>query len=320
MNWLKQKIKIPHLYRLGAAALLVFGVALFPGTLQPGHTEAIGIPAVLGVSDGPRNIRGDDAAPAAPIAPQLINPLPLDMIKAKSFLAYDQQTNEILAEKDSTLQLPIASLTKLMTGFALYKSQGLEGSVTIGPRDQNGTNPTLRLAIGDTVAVEDLFAAMLIGSENDAALTLANYVEQQQRVSFITIMNDEAKQLAMNQTHFNNPLGFDSALNYSTARDLKQLVDATQKLSPFSLYNRELAYSFDGSSGKRYYSKSTNKLLAKDRELFAIKTGYTQGAGGAMITKAVRDGHSVILIVLASPDREGDMIKLKEAIFQSYRW
>jgi D-alanyl-D-alanine carboxypeptidase len=192
--------------------------------------------------------------------------------------------------------------------------------VPISAGDQIHTSPALNLINGDTVAVEDLFISMLVGSENDAAMALANHTEREMRAKFVSIMNDEAKQLRMDSTNFSNSLGFDSVNNFSTAADLRKLVDATQELSAFSLYNRQLGHSFKGALGSTYSSKATNRLISRDPEIFAIKTGYTDGAGGSMIVKAVRDEHSVVIIVLGSADREGDTKQLKDAIFLSYKW
>jgi serine-type D-Ala-D-Ala carboxypeptidase (penicillin-binding protein 5/6) len=277
---------------------------------------------VLGaeVSELPIQTRGEEPPPEPPKFPTLQKPLFIDSIRAKSFLVYDLKTHATLAEKNSTLQLPIASLTKLMTAFVVYKSLGLEGLVEIKAKDRVGTSPELNLIEGDIISVKDLFAAMLIGSENDAALTLSHYTESTLGTKFISIMNDEAKQLHMNDSQFSNPLGFDSINNFSTAADLQKLVDATQSLRAFSLYGRNTQYHFSGSLNQVYYSRATNKLIAKDPEITGIKTGYTEGAGGAMIVKATRNDNNIIIIVLGSQNRENDTEKLKNMVFDNYVW
>src|SRR5262249_12273871 len=97
-------------------------------------------------------------------------------------------------------------------------------------------------------------------------------------------------------------------------------VNAAQKYEAFALVGRERSYSFTSLTGKKYYVKATNKLVSTDPEIYAIKTGFTDEAGGAMITEVNHLERKFIIIVLGSPDREGDTLKLKKAILSAYSW
>jgi D-alanyl-D-alanine carboxypeptidase len=299
--------------------LAFFGTILVPFKLHPAQSDINQHPQVAGVSID-TDIRGDEPVPDKPPVPSLKGELSLGNVSAKSFLVYDAATGSILAEEQPTLQLPIASITKLMTAYLTYRLVGLEKEITISSKDTNSTSPALGLIPGDTVQIEDVFSAMLIGSDNDAALTLSNAVEAITHQKFIDLMNNEAGRLGMTQTHFSNPLGFDSGYNFSSASDLKKLIDETQKLPSFTTLSRKTAYNFTSSSGKSYHTTATNKLLVKDPEIYAIKTGYTEAAGGAMAIKAIHEDRAIIIVVLGSSSRENDVLLLKKQIFENYSW
>lgn len=253
--------------------------------------------------------------------PRLEGQLSLDSIKAKSFLAYDVNSGSMLAEKESTQPVAIASITKLMTALVVYKNTpSFKTNILITGKDLFAIEPVLGVKTGDQITANDLFYAMLVGSANDAALTLANHVEIETGKSFIEMMNATAQELGMANSHFSNPLGFDSEANYSTANDLKILIQAIKQYQAFSLVGRNQGYSFTSLNGTQYSVKTTNKLIQGNKELYAIKTGYTDLAQGAMITEIRGTGHSFIVIVLDSPNREDDTLALKSEIEKKYVW
>ncbi len=263
-----------------------------------------------------------DPAPAPVIdPPQLIKPLQTEDVKAKSFLVYDLASNGNLAERNENFPLPIASLTKLMTAYVAYQHLVLATDViAITANDTLDISPVLGLKVGDHIKAIDLFNAMLIGSANDAAQALGNHVGLQLHLPFKDLMNQEAERLGLTDSHFSNPVGFDSETNYATAEDLRLLVNAAQQYEAFALIGRDRAYSFTSDDGNKYYVRATNKLIFTDPEISAIKTGFTEEAQGAMITQINHLGHKFIIIVLGSPDRETDTLKLKKAIIGSYQW
>lgn len=275
-------------------------------------------PKVLGAEAVP--IRLAEAKPTIKV-PEAKTDLDLTGVKAKSFLVYDPKSNMILAERNADLALPVASLTKLMTGYVAYKQTNLATEdVVVSGKNIIDISPVLGITAGEKVKALDLFNAMLVGSANDAAQILAGYVANKTGTPFTKLMNDAAKELGMNDTHFSNPLGFDSDTNYSTAADLRLLVDEIKKYQAFSLIGRETSYTVITQSGSKFSVRATNKLIKVDPEIIAIKTGYTNEAGGAMITEIDHDGNSFIIIVLDSSNRETDTLRLKRLVIDSYEW
>lgn len=308
---------------LGAAGLGVCAYVIASRIHQypPAETDPTlaaapqGKPAVLGLSD----IRGlEQKIPE----PKLAVPFALNFssVTAKSFLAYDEATGEILAERSPQEQVSIASLTKLLTALIAYENLDMDERVTIQNEDLIAVRPVVGLKPGEVIRVVDLINSMIVGSTNDAALALSNHVAKKLNTPFADLMNKKAKDLEMEQSHFSNPLGFDSWYNYSTAMDIKKLVSATQSKALFALAGRKTHYDFTDLEGRDYTIAATNKLIASHEDIEAIKTGLTPEAGGAMVVRAKKDGHSVILIVLGSSQREQDTLAIKEEVFSKFIW
>lgn len=241
-------------------------------------------------------------------------------ISAKSYLVYESSTGEIFAEKNRTEKLPIASLTKLMTGYLAYKYLDFGTPITINLNRITRTSPVVNFINGDNVKVGDIFNAMIVGSANDAAQILAREVSSKTKEDVIDLMNKEAASLNMASTNFSNPNGFDSEDNYSTAEDLTKLVQKTQELSAFANLGLTKQLSFSGSKNKIYSINNTNKLILKEPGLEAIKTGSTPKALGSMITKVNKPGNTYIILVIGSQNREDDTLILKNEIVDKIVW
>lgn len=315
--WIKIKKVLP--YWLTILLLLIFiqtGASFF-GIKADANVK--NNPEVLGVSAAVQDsVRGDLAPEVKAISP-LNNP-DLSTVNARSFLVFDLATGQTLLEKNSSQKLAIASLTKLMTGLVAYNNSSLNGAFTVSAKDRLNIRPALGLALGDEVSALDIFNSMLIGSCNDASLALARYVSQATGKDFMDLMNSQAKILGMENSEFSNPMGFDSDGNYSTAEDLKLLISAVEKLSAFTDLGRRVSYQFTGSLGKIYYTSATNILIKNHPDIQAIKTGFTNEANGAMVTKINIGSHQIIILVLDSQSRESDTLKLKEAVEGSFNW
>ncbi len=243
----------------------------------------------------------------------------LSAINANSFLVYDQATGKTLLEKNSNLELSIASLTKLLTALITYENLDLGSIVTVSLEDINVKDaPKLNLKVGEKVKIEDLFNSMLVGSNNDAALTLANQVVKKTGKPFRETMNEKALELGMQNSSFTNALGFDSQNNFSTAQDLQKLIDHVSKLAAFSNLGKTLVYEFKTEEGRIIKTKNTNKLLLNNPEIEAIKTGYTPNSKGSMAVKLKAFDRNIVIIVIGSTNREKDILSLKNLVLNDF--
>ncbi len=271
----------------------------------------------------PKVLGAETTIPAAStnLQPQqfmLSTPLQTTEVNAGHFFVYDIKTGQILAEKESYTKVSIASLTKLMTALLTYEHFQVNDLITVTSKDILTTTPLLRLRVGDTLRVGDVVNAMLVGSANDAASFLGRALTEKTGVPIADLMNQRAGALGMQDSQFQNPMGFDSVKHFSTAYDVHILVDAILRHQTFADLGHRANYSFTSTLNIPYNIRATNKLVQKDETITAIKTGYTNGAQGAMVTKFRHYDHDIAIIVLGSSDRDGDTARLKHAIEQSY--
>lgn len=306
---------------LFAGILLIAFLAFFTFRLQTTLQLSAGTVTqgqVLGQSI--ENLRGETVVSEQVPRRKTSNEINYEAVKALAFAVIDENTHNALLEKEPHLSLPIASLTKLMTTLLAYENLKPEEFIQVRGQDALNISPSLYLAPGSEVKVQNLIEATIVCSANDAGRTLANETTRQTGKAFITEMNSRAKTLGMSETHYSNPLGFDSLENYSTVSDLKILVGYSQSLAIFKNLSKSSSLSFEAKTGELYACKATNKLVGKNLEIEAIKTGYTLGAKGAMVARVVRNGHKIIVIILGSEDREQDLLTLAELAFDNYVW
>lgn len=239
-------------------------------------------------------------------------------VAAESFLVFDAQTGRAALKKNTESKSLIASMTKLMTALVSYDYANFSDVITVSAADRLEVSPALKVRTGDEVKVEDMFNAMIVGSANDAALTLANYISAKTGRNFSDLMNEKAAELGMTHSHFSNPYGFDSPTNYSTAEDLQKLIVKTQALLAFTSLGKKTSYQFQSLSGITYRVQATNKLIGSYADMEAIKTGSTSGAKEAMAVKVTLGRKKYIILVLGSPNREADVLRLRSELIKAF--
>src|SRR3990167_7989437 len=205
-----------------------------------------------------------------------------------------------------------------MTALVALEKCSPDNIITVGPVNTNGTQ--MGLASGDQITVETLLYGMLMVSGNDAAYVLASSCADSYD-EFIVLMNERVQTLEMANPHFDNPAGFDSDYNYSTAADLSKLAkDAVANPLISKIVATKTIVLTDVSGIKTYYLENINKLLGEVDGVEGVKTGHTEAAGEILLTKATRGGSTIIVVVLDSTDRFEDSKKLIEWAFANHNW
>lgn len=259
------------------------------------------------------------ASPAAVAAAPKPDPYREVSLAAKSAIVYDTTTGEILYAKNAEAQLPLASLTKLMTAY-LALSQLEEGAVIeITPEDVALGNAG-GIVAGESYSPRELVAATLITSSNAGAEALGRALEKAHS-SLPLLAGETAKKLGLAQTYFVNASGLDEredfAGAYGSARDIAVLLSAFYQEYPevaFESTKRER--SFQSLAGAVHLGKNTNETVDLLPQALASKTGFTDLAGGnlaVLIDAGVN--HPVAIVVLGSTkdERESDVRALVEA-------
>ncbi len=243
-------------------------------------------------------------------------------LSAKSFLLYDTKNGKIIFSKEPGRTLPIASLTKLLTAVVSLKNLSPPEIITITKESFNVDGEGADFHLNEQFYFKDLLRAMLVKSSNDAAMAMAKAVEQKTNQNFAGLMNQEALTIGMNSSHFLDPSGLNDEA-YSSARDLLELVKYSKRWpeiwSALGLKSLDIN-SVDGQFSHHF--ASTNKLWGTLSGLSAGKTGYTDGALGCMIIEENlgEQDVSLMVIILGSSDRFGEIKKLTDWSRSAFRW
>ena len=222
------------------------------------------------------------------------------IVGAKSFLLMDGSTGAELASLEADKRLAPASLTKLMTAYAVFRALAenqlsVEDQVTVSEKAWRTQGSRMFIEVGSRVSVEDLLLGMIVQSGNDASVALAEHVAGAESV-FAEIMNQYAAQLGMASTNFKNATGLPEEDHYSTARDLGIL--AKTIISEFPEYYKW--YSVREYEYNNIKQPNRNNLLWRDDSVDGMKTGRTDDAGYCLVSSASRNGMRVISVVLGT--------------------
>jgi D-alanyl-D-alanine carboxypeptidase (penicillin-binding protein 5/6) len=233
-----------------------------------------------------------------------------------SIIVKDLSKNRMLYKKNENKVLRPASLTKIMTCMLAIESGKMNKVVTI-TKPMIQVEPTkLDLKVGDQVKLKDLVHAALIKSANDAALSIAYYLGNNDKERFIKMMNKKAKRIGMRNTNFVNPSGFDDNKHKSTAKDLMKLAEYAIKNKTFNSIVKLNKYTFKTLNSNKIFSVYTsNKLQRENKYVVGLKTGYTSGAGACLIARAKKDRKDILLVMLNADNRWNNAKKaLNEAM------
>ena len=234
---------------------------------------------------------------------------PLDL-KSSVALVVDQDTHDVLLSKNESAVLPIASLTKLMTGLLISEAKlPMDESITITQDDVDTLkHSSSRLAVGTTLTRGEMLHLALMSSENRAAHALGRTYPGGLQ-AFVARMNAKAKQIGMLDTSYVEPTGLSSE-NQSSARDLATLVNVAYADPQM----RELTTSpsYEVPVGRRMVQFNTTNRLVKSPswDIGLQKTGYISEAGRCLVLQAKVAGRKLIMVFL---DSAGKFSRLGDA-------
>jgi D-alanyl-D-alanine carboxypeptidase (penicillin-binding protein 5/6) len=231
------------------------------------------------------------------------------------------ETGKILFGKNTDQQLPMASLTKLMTILVILDKHNPDEIVTVDKRATQVEPAKMYLLANEEITISELIKAILVKSANDAALALA-YHDSASIEEFAQKMNDKAAEIGLRHTNFVNPVGFDNPNQYSTVDDLAILARLTYKnplVKQFAPITKTTATAVNGSQS--HDLDTTNDLLSSYLKVWGLKTGTTDLAGQCLISIVESPtGQKILNIVLNSPARFTESKILSQWIFDNYQW
>jgi D-alanyl-D-alanine endopeptidase (penicillin-binding protein 7) len=231
-------------------------------------------------------------------------------LKSSVALVIDQDTREVLFSKNDHAVLPIASLTKLMTGVIISGAQlPLDELITVTEDDidtEKGSRS--RLKVGTTLTRGEMLHLALMSSENRAAHALGRTYPGGLRV-FVSLMNAKAKMLGMVDTKYVEPTGL-SSLNQSSAQDLATLVNAAHADPMLRDLSTSTGYQVAVGSQTLQYNNTNRLVKNPEWDIGLQKTGYISEAGQCLVMQTKIAGRKLIMVFL---DSAGKLSRLGDA-------
>ena len=249
---------------------------------------------------------------------------PAPTVAAKGFLLMDFQTGNVIAEQNADMQIPPASLTKMMTsyviGYEIANGNIKESDmVTISEKAWSKNYPDsskMFIEVGKQVSVADLNRGIIIQSGNDACVAMAEHIAGSED-AFASMMNMHAQRLGMSSTNFVNSHGLHDADHYTTPRDMAILAAALVRDVPeeYAIY-KEKEFTFNDI--KQYNRNSL--LWDKSLNVDGIKTGHTSDAGYSLISSATQADMRLISVVMGTNSERARKVENKKLLKYGFRF
>ena len=223
-------------------------------------------------------------------------------LNAKSAILMEEATGNILYESNPDERLPIASVTKVMTMLLIMEAVdsgkiSLDDMVTVSENAMSYGGSTMFLETGEQLTVNDMLKGIAVASANDGCVAMAEHLAGSES-AFVDMMNEKAKELGMENTHFMNTNGLDEDDHYSSARDVA--------IMSRELMNHETIFNYtsiwmDTLRGGKFQLANTNKLIRFYDGANGLKTGSTSKALCCLSAAAKRNDMQLIAVVLGAP-------------------
>ena len=308
----KEKIKRRIITSILGYALIFGTFAGVAGVLQRHEPIVIDPDAIVTVSDTAAS--GQSAAPFT--------------VKAKGAVLIDAETGEVIFQQDAHKELPLASVTKVMTMLLVMDAVdagkiSLDDEVTISQRAASMGGSQMYMEQGEKHTVAQLMEGVAMASANDGCVALAEHVAGSEEI-FVERMNLRAAELGMKDTHFVNTNGLPVTDHYSSAYDIalmsKELYKHEETHTWFTTWQSTITVGLPGKE-KEFGLTNTNKLIRQYSGCNGIKTGYTSDAGYCLSASATRGETHLIAVALGcetSAGRNAEVAKMLDYGFANY--
>lgn len=237
---------------------------------------------------------------------QIIEPVSAgsDFDAASAYGVVDFNSGEVIASKNLSQRLPIASLTKIMTAVVALDLADPSEQFTVSEQAASQPPTKVMLRAGEKYSLKDLIKFMLITSANDSAQVIEEGIDAKYgQGTFVRAMNMKAQDLGLKNTSFSSPQGYDGPQQFSSVEDLTIL--SHYALSNYPLIKQIVSEDSEDMTNNnqdlRFYLNNWNGLLDVYPGVFGIKIGNTDNAGYTTIVGSERGGRKVLAVVLGAP-------------------
>jgi D-alanyl-D-alanine carboxypeptidase (penicillin-binding protein 5/6) len=287
--------------RITAGPLLIGNVQANDVEWRPERPPVERTPAPTATPTPAANARPVPASTPVHHAPAPVVPLPV--VSATSVSLLDLDTGRYLWQSNPNRPWAPASLAKIFTAMVASDLMRLDAQVTVpaSVTQLPWDSTVMGLSPGERLSVRELLDGVFLRSANDAAETLASAVTS--RATFVADMNAKAARLSLHNTHFVNPTGLDGAGYTTTAYDLSVAATYLEYHYPALTTIAAVPSMTIGATAthKTFAMVNIDKMLQLYPGVYGLKTGWTEIAGGCLITTASRGGHRLLAVVFGSP-------------------
>lgn len=240
-------------------------------------------------------------------------------LSAASAILMEASTGTVLYEKAATTVLPPASITKIMTLLLIFDALEagqihLEDEVSVSQYAASMGGSQVFLEAGETQTVDTMIKCIAVSSANDACVAMSEYICGSEE-AFVAKMNERAKDLGMEDTHFVNCNGLDIEGHITTAKDVaimsRELITKYPQIQNYTTIWMDTIVHHTRRGDSEFGLSSTNKLLKMYEYATGLKTGSTSKAKYCVSATACKDGINLIAVIMAAPDHK---VRFKEAL------
>jgi serine-type D-Ala-D-Ala carboxypeptidase (penicillin-binding protein 5/6) len=264
----------------------------------------------------------DLGAGPVPLAVRLGDPRDTVRVRFKdppaAGLLFDVDTGRVLWRLHPLRRRPIASLTKILTAIVIDERVPAGSRLRVSRRALNTTGSAVGMfKPGQRIGVSALLHGLLLPSGNDAARVLAEGAADGSLNRFVRLMNETAAEMGLRCSRFSTPSGLEDAGNRSCAADLAALARALLRRPRLAaiVARARAVLPYPGKGGRLFLYNHNPLLLNRYRGITGVKTGYTDAAGACFVATARRGSTELGVVLLGSPDIDGQARKLLDAGF-----
>ncbi|MBR5109600.1 MAG: D-alanyl-D-alanine carboxypeptidase [Clostridia bacterium] len=245
--------------------------------------------------------------PLAAFAAPLEEGVPM-ALTAPSAILLEADTGAVIFEKNADEQRPVASVTKLMTLLLVLEkldegSMTLEDKITVSPAAAGQPGSQAFLDAYASYPLKDILKATIIASANDGAVALAEHAAGTED-GFVQLMNEKAREMGLENTHYVNCTGLPADGQYTCARDVGEISRQVALYSAYFTYSSTWLDSLTHPSGRVTDLTNTNRLVRFYKDCDGLKTGSTSEAKYCLSATAERNGMRLIAVVLGVPNSQ----------------
>ncbi|MBV1914110.1 MAG: D-alanyl-D-alanine carboxypeptidase [Pseudomonadales bacterium] len=241
-------------------------------------------------------------------------------LAASAFYLVDAYSGKVIASKNADQRLPPASLTKMMTSYIVAVEIGkgrvsLDDMVPISVAAWKKGGSKMYIREGTQVKLSDLLKGIIIQSGNDASIAVAEFIGGSED-GFAELMNYQAQELGMHDTHYMNATGWPAEDHYSTAKDLAILGAAIARDFP----DHYKVYAEKYFTYNNIRQPNRNKLLWTDSTVDGLKTGHTEEAGYCLVASSVRKNMRLVSVVMGTKSEKSRAQESQKLLNYGFRF